>query len=179
MRSQKLTFQSNDGHTLSGRLDLPLDGEPIAFALFAHCFTCSKNLKAVGHISQALTTRKIAVLRFDFTGLGESEGDFADTNFTSNVSDLISAAEHLAEHYKAPKILTGHSLGGVAVLQAAGEIPSSLAVVTIGAPCDPGHVAQYFALARDEIETHGEAEMVDGDFRGRMSRGRGKKKEPA
>jgi putative redox protein len=159
MQSQKLTFQNSDGETLAARLDLPLDDEPLAYALFAHCFTCSKNLKAVGNISQALTRRKIAVLRFDFTGLGESEGDFADTNFSSNISDLICAADFLGEEYEAPKILIGHSLGGAAVLQAAGEISSSAAVVTIAAPCDPAHVAHLLESDRKEIEEKGKAKV--------------------
>jgi putative redox protein len=159
MQSQKLTFQNSRGETLAARLDLPLDGAPLAYALFAHCFTCSKNLKAVTHISRALTQRKIAVLRFDFTGLGESEGDFADTNFSSNISDLICAADFLGNEYEAPRILIGHSLGGAAVLQAAGEILSSVAVATIGAPCDPEHVNHLLESAREEIEEKGEARV--------------------
>ena len=121
-------FENPDGDTLAARLDLP-DGEsPYAFALFAHCFTCSKDLQAVGAISRALNRHGIGVLRFDFTGLGESEGDFADTNFSSNVDDLVVAADFLKEHYEAPRILVGHSLGGAAVLQAAHRIDSAQAV---------------------------------------------------
>lgn len=159
MQFQKLAFQNSDGDTLAAQLDMPLNGKPLAYALFAHCFTCSKNLKAVGNISRALTQRKIAVLRFDFTGLGESEGDFADTNFSSNISDLICASDFLGKEYEAPKVLIGHSLGGAAVLQAAGEISSSVAVATIGAPCDPKHVAHLLESTREEIEEKGEAKV--------------------
>lgn len=159
MQPQKLTFRNSRGETLAARLDLPLDSKPRAYALFAHCFTCSKNLKAVTNISRALTQRKIAVLRFDFTGLGESEGDFADTNFSSNISDLICAAGLLDKEYSAPEILIGHSLGGAAVLQAANKISSSVAVATIGAPCDPEHVTHLLESGREEIEKKGEAEV--------------------
>ena len=112
MTRRKLTFSNNDGQQLAARLDLPVDGAPIAYALFAHCFTCSKNLKAVSNISAALNRQGIAVLRFDFTGLGESEGDFAETTLTSNIEDLVAAAHYLEAHHEAPKILVGHSLGG-------------------------------------------------------------------
>ncbi len=159
MTFEKLTFENRDGVRLSARLDLPADGPPLAYALFAHCFTCSKNLKAVGHINQALTRRGIAVLRFDFTGLGESEGDFADTNFSSNIEDLIDAAGFLEETREAPRILIGHSLGGAAVLQAAAALASVRAVATIGAPYDPAHVTHLFEDAADEIVASGEARV--------------------
>ncbi len=159
MKSQKLTFQNNRGATLSARLELPVDDIPVAYALFAHCFTCSKNLHAVGNISRALNADRIAVLRFDFTGLGESGGDFADTNFSSNVDDVIAAAEFLKQEYEAPTILIGHSLGGAAVLQAASRIPSSVAVATIGAPCSPNHVQRLLTDSIDEIQKEGEAEI--------------------
>jgi len=159
MQFKKLEFKNKDGHTLSARLDLPVDGKPVAFALFAHCFTCSKNIKAIAHVSRALTRKGIAVLRFDFTGLGESEGDFADTNFSSNVDDLILAADFLKSDYQAPKILIGHSLGGAAVIQAAGRIPSSKAVVTIAAPADPQHLTHGLGSAIQTIKSHGEAEV--------------------
>ncbi len=157
MQLNKLEFTNAEGLRLSARLDLPPKGPPLAYALFAHCFTCSKNLKPIGHISRALTHRGIAVLRFDFTGLGESEGDFADTNFSSNVDDLVTAARFLADHYEAPRILIGHSLGGAAVLQAAGRIPSSTAVATIAAPADPGHVTRALGETRAIIERRGAA----------------------
>ena len=123
MQFKKLEFTNDAGEKLSARLDFPKDDQPLAYALFAHCFTCSKNIKAISHISRALTRNGIAVMRFDFTGLGESEGDFADTNFSSNVGDLVMAAEFMASQYEAPKILIGHSLGGAAVLQAAASAP--------------------------------------------------------
>lgn len=157
MPSQKITFENRLQSRIAARLDMPDDGLPVAYALFAHCFTCSKNLKAVGHISRALNTHGFAVLRFDFTGLGESEGDFADTNFSSNISDLLDAAAFLAENHEAPKILIGHSLGGAAVLQAARHLPDVQAVATIGAPYDPAHVAHLFKSSKEEIESTGHA----------------------
>ncbi|MFQ5583590.1 MAG: alpha/beta fold hydrolase [Calditrichia bacterium] len=160
MRSEKLYFKNSEGEKLAARLDLPLDGKPKAYALFAHCFTCSKNLKAVSNINRALTREGIAVLRFDFTGLGESEGDFAETNFSSNVADLITAADFLKQQFAAPELLIGHSLGGAAVLQAAAKIKSCKAVATIGAPCDPVHVGHLLDSSREEIEAKGEAEIV-------------------
>lgn len=159
MQFQKLFIENSTGERLAARLDLPVDAQPIAYAMFAHCFTCSKNLKAVGNISRALTREGIAVLRFDFTGLGESEGDFADTTFSSNVGDLVSVADFLMEELEAPKILIGHSLGGAAVLQAAASIPSSVAVATIGAPSDPGHVVSLLGSTKKKIEAEGEAEV--------------------
>lgn len=159
MQFKKLEFANAAGQKLSARLDLPVDGKPIAYALFAHCFTCSKNIKAIGHISRALTLERIAVLRFDFTGLGESEGDFAETNFSSNVEDLVWAAKFMQKQYEAPTILIGHSLGGAAVLQAAASIPSSRAVVTIAAPADPGHVKFALGHTKEIIERRGEAHV--------------------
>ena len=159
MTFKKLEFTNAAGQKLSARLDLPPDAKPSAHALFAHCFTCSKNIKAISHISRALTRNGIAVMRFDFTGLGESEGDFADTNFSSNVGDLVTAADFMATQYEAPKILIGHSLGGAAVLQAAAGIPSAAAVITIGAPADPGHLARALGDKKDIIERRGEANV--------------------
>jgi putative redox protein len=160
MKFKKLKFKNPKGQTLSARIDLPFEKQPISYALFAHCFTCSKDLKAAANISRALTAEGIAVLRFDFTGLGESEGDFADTNFSSNVEDLVAAAEFLESNFAAPGILIGHSLGGAAVLQAAADIPSSVAVVTIGAPAEPGHVAKHFGSSKERIAAEGEAEVI-------------------
>ena len=157
MKFKKLEFPNDSGQKLSARIDLPEDGQPAAYALFAHCFTCSKNIKAASHISRALTREGIAVFRFDFTGLGESEGDFSDTSFSSNVDDLVAAAEFMTDHYEGPKLLIGHSLGGAAVLQAAARIPSSLAVITIAAPADPGHVTLALGDSREIIERRGEA----------------------
>ena len=156
MARKNLSFPSSDGHQLSAILDLP-DAPARAYALFAHCFTCSKNLKAVTNIAKSLNDAGIAVLRFDFTGLGQSEGEFADTNFSSNVADLVAAASYLEEHYQAPSILIGHSLGGTAVLQAAFDIASAVAVATIGSPSHPAHVAAMFEGDRAEIESCGQA----------------------
>ncbi len=156
--SEKLTFAGSSGETLAARLDKPA-GSPRAFALFAHCFTCSKDIFAAARISEALVERGFAVLRFDFTGLGASDGDFANTNFSSNVEDLRRAADFLRDNYDAPEILIGHSLGGAAVLAVAGDIAEVKAVATIGAPADAAHVAHNFGAKIDEIETEGVAEV--------------------
>lgn len=158
-RSEKITFTGTQGAALAARLDLP-SGKPAAYALFAHCFTCTKDIFAASRIAEGLTNHGIAVLRFDFTGLGASEGEFANTNFSSNVGDLVAATEHLRRTLEAPKILIGHSLGGAAVLAAAGRVPEARAVCTIGAPADPAHVAHHFQEARAEIEAKGEAEVL-------------------
>ncbi|MEX0599110.1 MAG: alpha/beta fold hydrolase, partial [Rhodothermales bacterium] len=157
MQTKAVRVVNRDGKKLAARLDLPVDEEPIAYALFAHCFTCTKNLKAVQHISRGLTDQGIGVVRFDFTGLGESEGEFADSNFSSNIEDLVDVARFMAEEYDGPSILVGHSLGGAAVLQAAGEIPSATAVVTIAAPFRPDHVLGLLDDSLDEIEERGRA----------------------
>ena len=141
---------------LAARLDLPV-GAPRALALFAHCFTCSKDVFAATRISQRLAERGLAVLRFDFTGLGASEGEFANTNFSSNLDDLVAAADFLRNEHQAPKLLVGHSLGGAAVLAAAHRVPEAVAVATIAAPADPAHVGHLLASARAEIEAQGEA----------------------
>lgn len=154
-RSEKLTFDGSQGGNLAARLDLP-DGRPTAYALFAHCFTCSKDTSAASRISRGLTEHGVAVLRFDFTGLGGSEGEFASTNFSSNVSDLVRASEYLRGTRDAPRILIGHSLGGAAVLAATDEVDEAVGVVTIGAPFDPAHAAHLFQGARANIEARGE-----------------------
>ncbi len=159
MQLQKFDIPGPGGHSLSAILDLPLDGKPLAYALFAHCFTCSKNLKAVYHICRALTRERIAVLRFDFTGLGESGGEFADTSLLSNVEDLIAAARFMETRFEGPTILIGHSLGGAAVLQAAPAISSSKAVVTIATPADPRHVSRALGPAAETIAANGEAQV--------------------
>ncbi|MEM8927203.1 MAG: bifunctional alpha/beta hydrolase/OsmC family protein [Bacteroidota bacterium] len=157
MNTEKVTFRNKEGQQLVGRLEVPVDRHPHNFALFAHCFTCTKNLSAVRNISKALTSNGFAVLRFDFTGLGESEGDFADTNFSGNVEDLVAASDYLTENYKAPSLLIGHSLGGAAVIFAAAEIPSVNALATIGAPSNPVHVKHLLKSGIDEIKETGEA----------------------
>ncbi len=154
----KTTFRGHDGSELAARLDLPA-GPVRGYALFAHCFTCSKDLAAARHIAGALAREGIAVLRFDFTGLGRSGGDFANTNFSSNVQDLIKAADHLRSSFEAPSILIGHSLGGAAVLAVAAEIPEVKAVATIGAPADVAHVMHNFGASVDEIRSQGEADV--------------------
>jgi putative redox protein len=159
MPSQKVSFTGAQGVELAARLDFPL-GEPRAFAIFAHCFTCTKDTKAATYVSAALAEQGIAVLRFDFTGLGGSEGDFANTNFSSNVADLVAAADFLRARYGTPEILIGHSLGGAAVLAAAPQIAEARAVATINAPFDPAHVLNTMADARPEIEAAGEAEVL-------------------
>jgi uncharacterized OsmC-like protein/pimeloyl-ACP methyl ester carboxylesterase len=158
MRTERLEFTGSLGSTLAGRLELPAH-TPRAFALFAHCFTCGKDVLAASRVARALTDHGIAVLRFDFTGLGGSDGDFENTSFSSNVADLLQAAGHLRENYAAPSILIGHSLGGAAVIAAAEHLPETRAVVTIGAPADTGHVERLLVGSRDEIEEEGEAEV--------------------
>ncbi|MDH3197174.1 MAG: alpha/beta fold hydrolase [Candidatus Krumholzibacteria bacterium] len=160
MNAERLTFTNAQGLRLAAVLELPPDDAPAAYALFAHCFTCSKNVKAATHVARALAARGIATLRFDFAGLGESEGDFADTNLSSNVDDLVDAARFLEHEYDAPAILIGHSLGGAAVLQAAARIPSARAVATIGAPSEPAHVTHLFSHARPELEASGEVAVT-------------------
>jgi putative redox protein len=160
MSFERVRFTNEQGHELAARIDYPPEGAPEAYALFAHCFTCSKDLRAVGAVSRALNRQNIAVLRFDFTGLGESEGDFSDTNFSSNVGDLVEAADYLREHEDAPRILVGHSLGGAAVLQAAQHIPSAEAVATIAAPYDPEHVTRLLDDKLEEIKSSGEARIT-------------------
>lgn len=161
MKTEKLTFTGHSGEELAARLDYPA-GKPHATAIFAHCFTCSKDIPAARRVSQRLAAMGIAVLRFDFTGLGHSKGEFVNTNFTSNVADLKLAAEALAEQIEAPSSLIGHSLGGAAVLRAAGDIDSVKAVATIGAPFDPEHVVHNFGAALVEIAEKGEAEVSLG-----------------
>ena len=157
MNLQKVTFQNKSGQTLVGRLELPVDRHPHNFALFAHCFTCNKNLLAVRNIGKALTSNGFGVLRFDFTGLGESDGDFSDTNFSGNVADLVAASDFLAQQYQAPSLLIGHSLGGAAVIFAATEIASVKAIATIGAPSNPIHVQHLLKSNIEEIRSKGKA----------------------
>lgn len=158
MRSEKVTFEGTQAK-LAARLDRP-EGTPRAFALFAHCFTCSKDIFAASRIAQGLAERGIATLRFDFTGLGHSDGEFENTNFTTNIEDLIKAADFLREEYEAPRILVGHSLGGAAVLAAAGQIEEVEAVATIAAPYDPQHVANHFTGAIERAKEEGVAEVT-------------------
>src|SRR6059058_3461730 len=158
MANERFQFPGAEGHQLAAALELP-DQAPVAYALFAHCFTCGKDTLAAKRISVALAAKGIAVLRFDFTGLGSSEGDFANSTFSSNVADLVRAADHLRSVRKAPSILIGHSLGGAAILAAAGQIPEAKAVVTIGAPSDPAHVTGLFKERIEDIRKHGQVEV--------------------
>lgn len=163
MARMKLEFPNAEGHLLAGMLETPPTGTSISkYALFAHCFTCSKDIAAASRISRALAERGIAVLRFDFTGLGNSDGDFSNTNFSSNVDDLLAAANALETQYQAPAMLIGHSLGGAAVISAAPQLPSVKAVVTIGAPATASHVQHLFQSEADKVETQGEAEVKIG-----------------
>ncbi|MEQ9448932.1 MAG: alpha/beta fold hydrolase, partial [Rhodospirillaceae bacterium] len=155
---EKVEFPGYDGNRLAARLDRP-EGTPRAVALFAHCFTCSKDIFAASRVAKRLTERGFAVLRFDFTGLGASEGEFANTNFSSNVQDILFAAKYLSEQGMAPALVIGHSLGGAAILAAAPKIDSAKAVVTIGAPSNAEHVTHNFSASVDEIKEKGSAEV--------------------
>jgi uncharacterized OsmC-like protein/alpha-beta hydrolase superfamily lysophospholipase len=159
MRSERFEFPNAKGEKLAAVLDLPL-GKPAAFALFAHCFTCGKDIPAAKRIAERLAVNGIAVLRFDFTGLGSSEGEFANTHFSSNVDDLVAAADHLRKMHGAPAILIGHSLGGCAVLAASHRIADAHAVVTIAAPYDPSHVVGLFKDQVEKIREQGEVEVA-------------------
>ncbi len=157
MAIKKVIFRNNENQELVGRIELPTNQSPHNYAIFAHCFTCNKNLSAVKNISRALTKNGFGVLRFDFTGLGESEGDFEDTNFSGNVNDLISASDFLKDNYKAPSLIIGHSLGGAASIFAASQIESIKAIATIGAPSNPQHVQHLLRSSIEEIKANGKA----------------------
>ncbi len=155
---EKVKFTGGIEAALAGLVEMP-DKEPLAYALFAHCFTCGKDIVAASRISRELVKRGFGVMRFDFTGIGHSEGDFADTNFSSNVKDMVKAADFLRDHYGAPALMVGHSLGGTATLRAALQVPECQGVVTIGSPADAQHVAQQFQCDIETIEREGEAEV--------------------
>jgi putative redox protein len=150
------------GYRLSGLLDKPDNGKVLAYALFAHCFTCGKDLKPFARMNEAITARGIGVLRFDFSGLGRSEGEFTDSNLSSNESDLVDAANYLKDNFEGPKVLIGHSMGGSAVLRAAKHVASVKAVVTIGTPAEPSHLGEKLARARDTAIMEGKAEVMIG-----------------
>ena len=162
MRFKKVTFTNKNGYQLAARIEIPVNQHPHSYAIFAHCFSCNKNLAAVRQISRALVQEGIALMRFDFTGLGESEGDFSDTNFATNLSDIDAAAEYLTAHYEAPELLIGHSLGGAAMIRAACHIDSVKAVATIGSPYNPVHVTHLFTDDMETIIAKGEAEVNIG-----------------
>src|SRR5271170_4365909 len=159
MPAERFDFRNSEGLELAALLDRP-DGPHRAIALFAHCFTCGKHNRAARHIAEGLKIQGIAVLRFDFTGLGASEGEFANTTFSSNVDDLVAAADHLRQMLQAPAILIGHSLGGAAVLAAAHRIAEARAVVTIAAPFDPAHVVGLFGESIAELDNKDEVEVT-------------------
>ncbi len=170
MQTQRVEFDNGSGQQLKGLLDLPA-GTPRAFALFAHCFTCGKNLKSAQMISETLAGAGIATLRFDFTGLGQSEGDFAETTFSSNVKDLLAACHYLDAEWEAPQLLLGHSLGGTAVLQAAAKVGSARAVATIGSPARPTHVEHLLDGAEDALARDGVADVSLGGRTFQLKRG--------
>jgi putative redox protein len=159
MTSKPLSFPSPQGHPLAARLEMPPAGEPHAYAIFAHCFACSKDGNAAGHIGRALAASGIAVMRLDFTGLGNSGGDFAESNLTSNIGELLAAAGYLRRHYRAPELLVGHSLGGAAVLAASHGIAEARAVATIATPYDAKHVESLLVGGKERIVAAGEAEV--------------------
>lgn len=161
MSSERIDFPGGDGQRLAARLDRPA-GRTRAYALFAHCFTCGKDSKGASHIARALAARGIATLRFDFTGLGGSEGEFGNSGFSANVEDLLAAADWLRDNHEAPAILVGHSLGGAAVLAAAGDVPECRAVATIGAPAETAHTLRHLGDAVETIESEGEATVTLG-----------------
>jgi uncharacterized OsmC-like protein/alpha-beta hydrolase superfamily lysophospholipase len=169
MPAERFDFPNAQGQKLAALLDRPV-GEPRAYALFAHCFTCGKDVRAAKRVAEGLTALGIAVLRFDFTGLGSSEGEFANTTFSSNVGDLVAAANELRRKAQAPAILVGHSLGGTAVLAAAAEVAEARAVVTIAAPCDPTHVTGLFKDRLQEIAAKGEIQATLAGRQFRISR---------
>ncbi len=159
MNIHKVSFQNKDKEQLAGRLELPLNQKPHNFAVFAHCFTCTKNLTAIRNIAKALARAGFGVLRFDFTGLGESEGDFENTNFSGNVDDLVEAAEFLEKNYMAPTLIIGHSLGGAAAIFAAARLPSIKAVAVINSPSRPNHVMHLLKDSASEINKRGKAKV--------------------
>lgn len=159
MNIQKVSFTNKDQEQLAGRLELPLNQKPHNFVIFAHCFTCTKNLTAVKNVGRALTNAGFAVLRFDFTGLGESEGDFENTNFSGNVDDLVEAAAFLEKNYMAPTLMIGHSLGGAAAIFAAAKITSIKAVAVINSPRHPSHVRNLLKDSAHEIAKNGKAKV--------------------
>ncbi|MCV9388301.1 bifunctional alpha/beta hydrolase/OsmC family protein [Reichenbachiella ulvae] len=162
MTQKRITIQNEKGFDLAAELLLPIDQKPIAYGIFAHCFTCNKNLNAVRNIAESLRHNGIAILSFDFTGLGSSEGDFADSNFSSNVEDILSAANWLAENHESPKLLIGHSLGGAAVVMAASRLKDILAVATVAAPASPDHVIHLFEEKEEEVKEKGCAQVNIG-----------------
>lgn len=162
MRSSRLSIINNKGYKLQAHLELPENESPEYYAIFAHCFTCSSTLNAVRNISRALTKYGFGVVRFDFTGLGRSEGNFSESYFSANVDDLVAVNEYITQHYKAPSLLIGHSLGGAAVIVAASKLSNIKAVATVGAPADVSHVKHLFSHGIEEVKQKGEVEINIG-----------------
>jgi len=162
MRTNRIEIKNKKGYTLAAYLELPANQKPNYYAIFAHCFSCSSNLNATKHISRALTSHGFGVVRFDFTGLGRSEGEFAESHFSANVEDLIAVNDYITKHYKTPSLLIGHSLGGAAVIVAASRLENIKAVATIGAPATVEHVTHLFSHAKDEVADKGEVEINIG-----------------
>ena len=162
MPSHRVNFHNAAGTRLGGIVDLPQEGEPRAFALFAHCFTCTKDLKAIVRVSRGLAKHNIGVLRFDFTGLGDSQGDFSQSNFESNLADIQAAVGWLTQEHQAPQILIGHSLGGAAMMKSCGAIPSAKGIVTLAAPSDTKHLAKFLGSQNPKIESEGVGEVTIG-----------------
>lgn len=170
MAAERVRFAGAFGHELAGQLDRPEQGEPRGYVLFAHCFTCSKSIKTAGWLSRGLTQQGLAVLRFDFTGIGESKGEFAETNFSSNLDDLVAAADFLRAEHGRPAILFGHSLGGAACIAAAGRVPDCRAVVTLAAPSGTQHLAHTLLKMAPHLAEAGEAEVTIGGSKFRVRR---------
>lgn len=170
MKTEQVRFTNKKGLILAGYLDLPGSGKPDAYAIFAHCFTCSKDLKAIANINFSLAKEGIASLRFDFTGIGESEGEFSDSDYSDYLNDLISSAEFLSSHYKAPKILIGHSLGGCVAIESAKDIQSVEAIVTIGTPAEPSKLSAKLRKTKTRAEEEGIAEVELGGIRYKFKR---------
>ncbi|WP_296385039.1 bifunctional alpha/beta hydrolase/OsmC family protein [Winogradskyella sp.] len=162
MRTNRIEIKNKKGYTLAAYLELPANQKPNYYAIFAHCFSCSSNLNATKNISRALTAHGFGVVRFDFTGLGRSEGEFAESHFSANVEDLIAVNDYITEHHKAPSLLVGHSLGGAAVIVAASQLENIKAVATIGAPATVEHVTHHFSHAIEEVANKGEVEINIG-----------------
>jgi fermentation-respiration switch protein FrsA (DUF1100 family) len=160
VKSEHIAFINSRGLQLDARLDRPDARSVQAWAIFAHCFTCNKDFKAAAYVSQALTEYGLGVLRFDFTGLGRSQGSFEETNFSSNVTDILAAARYLAENHQGPQLLVGHSLGGTAALLASGQIDSVSAVVTIGSPAEPGHLMRHMTGVKEQVAREGQAQII-------------------